>query len=33
MFAGGEVCTLLAIFVLLVMAADAVSRTLRRRLG
>jgi phosphonate transport system permease protein len=33
MFAGGEVFTLLSIFVLLVMAADALSRHLRSRLG
>ncbi|MDQ1834991.1 PhnE/PtxC family ABC transporter permease [Massilia scottii] len=33
MMAGGEVCTMLIVFVLLVALADAVSRLLRRRLG
>ncbi|NHZ87873.1 ABC transporter permease subunit [Massilia sp. CCM 8733] len=33
MMAGGEVCTMLIMFVLLVAVADAVSRMLRRRLG
>lgn len=33
MLAGGEVATMLLIFVLLVAAADAVSKVLRRRLG
>lgn len=33
MMAGGEVCTMLIVFVLLVAAADLVSKLLRRRLG
>jgi phosphonate transport system permease protein len=33
MLSGGEVCSMLMIFVLLVAAADAVSKMLRRRLG
>ena len=33
MMAGGEVCTMLIMFVLLVAVADAVSKMLRRRLG
>jgi len=33
MMAGGEVCTMLIVFVLLVAAADLVSTLLRRRLG
>jgi phosphonate transport system permease protein len=33
MFAGGEVCSMLLVFVLLVAAADAVSKMLRKRLG
>ncbi|MDQ1920242.1 PhnE/PtxC family ABC transporter permease [Massilia pseudoviolaceinigra] len=33
MMAGGEVCTMLIVFVLLVALADAVSKLLRRRLG
>ena len=33
MLAGGEVATMLIVFVLLVAAADLVSKYLRRRLG
>ncbi len=33
MLSGGEVCSMLIVFVLLVAAADAVSKILRRRLG
>ncbi|HEX8603084.1 MAG TPA: ABC transporter permease, partial [Pseudoduganella sp.] len=33
MLAGGEVCAMLLVFVLLVAAADLVSKQLRKRLG
>jgi phosphonate transport system permease protein len=33
MMSGGEVCSMLLVFVLLVACADMVSKMLRRRLG